>query len=350
MRYDNEKIAEDERFTLIGRRDEANDPLQLFWVGSGVVLNAKLEALTVCIEADWSAQAPWMAMAVDDAPVARFPLRRGVHEYALLADMAPAAAHRIRLTRDTQPMEDDERMLVRIRAIDAEGELLPPVTRKRIEFIGDSLTSGEGLAGPVGAAEWKSVWMSGSLTYAAQACALLDAEGEWVSQSGWGIVTDWENDRRHTLPAIYGQVCALKAAGRKAYDFAAHPVDAVVINLGTNDFNALGQLKPEDRAAREQEIFTSVRAFLSQIRTARPGVPILWTCGMCGDTLNDLLKNAVHAAAQALSDDLTAFCALPACREEELGSLSHPGVLSHRRCAAVIARELRGFAGRAFSD
>ena len=350
MRYDAERIVRDERFILIGRRDEAGDPLRLFWVGSGVVINAKLTSLSVRVEADWSDQVPWMVLALDDAPVARFPLRRGVHEYALLAGMDPAISHRIRLTRDTQPMENDERLIARIREIEIDGELLPPVHRRRIEFIGDSLTSGEGLAGPVGAAEWKTAWMSGAKTYAAQVCAMLDSEGEWISQSGWGIVTDWMNDRRHTLRGIYSDICALIAAGHKPYDFAAHPVDAVVINLGTNDGNAIGLLKPEERVWREQEIVAAVRAFLEQIRAVRPGVPILWTCGMCGDAMNNLLEHAVNAAAQALSDDLIAFCALPACKADELGSLGHPGYLSHRRCAELIAQKLALFINPVIND
>ncbi len=341
MWYDAEGIAADERFMLIGRRDEAGDPLRLFWVGSGVVMNAKLALLSVQVEADWSEQVPWMALAVDDAVVARFPLSRGIHEYTLLAGMDPEAAHRIRLTRDTQPMENDERLITRICGIGLEGELLQAVRRKRIEFIGDSLTSGEGLAGPTGASEWKTVWMSGAGTYAAQACALLDAEGEWISQSGWGIVTDWLNDRRHTLPGIYSEICALNAGGRIPYDFSAHPADAVVINLGTNDANAMGSLNPDERKLREEEVYKAVGAFLKRIRDVRPGIPILWTCGMCGGEMNGLLERAVSTAAQEFADDLITFCALPACSADELGSLGHPGYLSHRRCAALIAQKLK---------
>ena len=341
MRWNAASILNDPYITLTGRRDEVNDPLRLFWVGSGLSLTARLRSLSATIEADWSAHAPWMAVTLDGAPVARFPLQRGLRRYALLTDMDPAVAHRIRVVRDTQPMEGDERMLVRLRAVEMKGEALPTPRLKTIEWIGDSLTSGEGLCGPVTAAEWKTVWMSGAMTCAAQACVLLDAEGEWISQSGWGIVTDWTQDRRHTLPRIYGDICGVLAAGSAPYDFAAHPADAVVINLGTNDANALSQLPPAERPARETEIADGVSAFLRQIRAARPNAPILWVCGMCGDSLNDLLRRAVAEASADMADPLIAFEPLPACAQDELGSLGHPGWRSHQRCAAIVARRLK---------
>lgn len=341
MYWDAEAMIRESRMTLIGRRDERRDPLRLFWVGSGLVLTARIRELAARIEADWDGQAPWMSVSVDGAPVARFALRRGLHTYALLAGMDDTVPHRVRLTRDVQPMENDERLLVRLRGLSLEGELLPNAPAGRLEFVGDSLTSGEGLAGPVGAAEWKTVWMSGAGTYAAQLCAMLGAEGEWVSQSGWGIVTDWANDPAHILPRIYDQVCALQEAGREPYDFSAHPVDAVVINLGTNDGNAMNLLDDTARRRREEETAAAAAAFLKRIRAVRPGIPILWACGMCGDSMNALLERAVSGAAKDMGDPLIAFCPLPACAEEEKGSLGHPGLPSHRRCAAVIADRLR---------
>ena len=341
MLWDEGMILTEQRFRLIGRRDERRDPLRLFWVGSGITMTAKLRDLTARIKAEWSEQSPWMSVMIDGAPVARFPLRRGLHTYAILTGMDPSAAHRVSLTRDIQPMENDERLAVRLRGLEMDGELLEQQPRMLIEFIGDSLTSGEGLAGPKSAAEWKTVWMSGTQTYGAQVCAMLDAEGEWVSQSGWGVVTDWTGERSHTLPAIYDQVCALHEAGREAYGFTAHPVDAVVINLGTNDMSALNALPPEEQPSHEEEIVTTVCGFLRHIRAVRPGVPILWVCGMCGNDLNALLQRAVTEAAWAMADDSIAFLSLPACAPEELGSLGHPGWLSHKRCAELIAAWLK---------
>ena len=73
----------------------------------------------------------------------------------------------------------------------------------------------------------------------------LGAEYRVVSASGWGLVSGWDNDPRCTLAPCYTQVCGLAAGERNAalgaqqpYDFAAWPADAVIVNLGTNDWNA----------------------------------------------------------------------------------------------------------------
>ncbi len=341
MIWNDEAILTESGLRLIGRRDETNDPLRLFWVGSGVSMTARVRELYAVIEADWSDHTPWMSVTVDGAPVARFPLRKGLHTYTLLTGMGAEAVHQVRLTRDTQPMENDEKLLIRLHNLELDGELLSPERRQTIEFIGDSLTSGEGLAGPVSAAEWKTVWMSGARTYATQVCALMNAEGEWISQSGWGIATDWAGDSHHTLPRIYDRICALQQAGDQAYDFAAHPVDAVVVNLGTNDCNALNSTPRDRQPDRENEIVTTARAFLAQLRQLRPDTPILWVCGMCGGGLNALLERAVAEEARALQDGSMVFLPLPACTETEKGSLGHPGEASHRKCAERIALALK---------
>ena len=341
MEWDQETILRDPRFVLLGRRNEQEDPLRFFWPGSGVAVTLQAQEMSAIVEADWGGHSPWMSVLMDGVPVSRFPLRRGIHEYALLTGMEGADAHRISLIRDTQPMEDDERLTVRLCGLKADAEPEESPDRLRIEFVGDSLTSGEGLAGPVGASEWKTVWMSAAYGYAAQVCALLGADGEWVSQSGWGVVTDWNQDRQHVLPSIYGQVCALQSAGRRAYDFAAHPVDAVVVNLGTNDMTALSALVEPERTERAAEFLKAVGNFCRQLRSLRPGTPVLWVCGMCGNGLNGLLECAVRAAAETISDSHMVFMALPSCKQDELGSLGHPGYLSHRRCAELIAKRLK---------
>ena len=340
MEWRTEQIIGDARFLPLGRRDERQDPLRLFWTGSGLAMQSAARRLSARIEADYALYTPWMCVAVDGAPVARFPLRAGAHDYDLLTGMDETVPHRVTLTLDTQPMEDDARLTARILRVTADGELLDVEKRPRIEFIGDSLTTGEGLAGPVGAEEWRTVWMCGAMTYAAQACALLRADGEWVSQSGWGVLSDWTGDRRHTLPAVYSDVCALSPAGRIPYDFAAHPVSAVVVNLGTNDMSALRAQAEADRPGWEADLTAAVKGFCAKITAARPGVPLLWICGMCGTELNALLSCAVSEAAAELSSPV-AFRGLMPCPPEQIGSRQHPGWLSHRDAACAVAEGLK---------
>ena len=181
--------------------------------------------------------------------------------------------------------------------------------------------------------------MPKNLKIAAQASDMLGADGEWVSQSGWGVYSDWNQDRRHTLGAIYPQVCALMPAGRTDYDFAAHPVEAVVVNLGTNDMGALNTTPEAERPARREAIAAAVEAFLVQLAAARPGAPILWICGMCGSGLDALLERAVTDAAKRHGIP-AAFRPVPPCPEDDQGSRQHPGWVSHRAAACIVADHL----------
>ena len=58
-------------------------------------------------------------------------------------------AHTVTVVRDTQPVQEDGELFVHAHRLRTDGELLPlPDRALTIEFIGDSLTSGEGLTGP----------------------------------------------------------------------------------------------------------------------------------------------------------------------------------------------------------
>jgi len=340
MYFTSEDIVRSADFITLGRRGE--DKSEFLWAGSGVAVRLRCRELYADIFADWSVSTPWAAVLIDGAPVARFPLQKGRARYALLTGMDVGVEHEVALVRDTQPIDGEDALTFRLEGLMAdEAELLEPALRPVIEFIGDSLTTGEGLTGPKPAEEWKTVYLAASLTYAQTAVRLLDARGEWVSLSGWGVYTDWEGNTAHTLGSVYDSVCPLIKRGRMSYDFAEHPVDAVVINLGTNDAGALSKLREEDRPARLADIHKAAVALLWQIRKQRPAAPILWIYGMCGDVLGATLADAVREAAQELSGPPIEYLPLPACPEEELGSRQHPGPVNHFHTAQLAAEALR---------
>ena len=94
-------------FLRMGRRDPGEAACALWWSGSG--LRARLDCTRLEVEAEVAGgeQMPWLAVAVDGAPVARFPLMAGRHRYALLAGMERGHTHEVALTRDTQPCDSD---------------------------------------------------------------------------------------------------------------------------------------------------------------------------------------------------------------------------------------------------
>ena len=228
-------------FLQLGRHKNNEEDCQLWWSGSGVRLHAACTFLTVEAESFCTEHAVWLGVLADGASIARFPLLPGRRSYPLLAGMDISVPHEITILRDTQPA-GDEPLPVTLHCLETDGTLESVSPRTRlIEFIGDSLTTGEGCTGPRGAEEWRTAWMCSMCTYAAYTAEALDADKRQISVSGWGAWRSWDNDPAHRLGAVYERLCALIPAGDIPYDFNERKADAVVINLGTNDATALRQ-------------------------------------------------------------------------------------------------------------
>lgn len=332
-------VQKDSKVKAVGRFPKGEKGL-LCWTGSALVIQAKLREWSAMIEADWTDQSPYMGVLVDGAPVARFALCRGKKRYMLLTGMDEMAEHELTLFRDTQPMSGDEQLSVRVSEMDVTGWIYPVQEKPAIEVIGDSLTTGEGTVGPRNGMEWRSVWLSGMNSWVQTLCRALDARGEWVSQSGWGIYTSWDQQKECVLSRIYESAAAHSRWSSERHDFEAHPVKAVVINLGTNDSNALNGLKEEEKPGHLTHIHEAACAFLRQIHQCRPGTPVLFTYGMCEHQLTDCLRSAVEEDAKTASS-LTMFMELPVCPDEELGSRGHPGAEFQRKCGQMIAEKIR---------
>ena len=332
-------VRNDRNVLAVGRYPEGEKGL-LCWTGSALVIRGRLREWSAEIEADWQVNSPYMGVLVDGAPVARFALGRGKHDYTLLTGLDETVEHEFTLFRDTQPMGGEEKLLVRVTGMTVDGDLLSPKEKPVIEVIGDSLTTGEGTVGPRSGQEWRSVWLCGMNTWAQAMCQALDARGEWVSQSGWGLYTGWDNNPDTVLSAIYESAAAHSPYADLRHDFAAHPVRAVVVNLGTNDWNALKDKTGSAQAAHRQRVEEAALSLLAQIHRCRPGTPVLLIYGMCTHELADCLRAAAEKDAEAFSS-LTAFLELPECTDQELGSRGHPGAAFQRRCGLLAAEKLR---------
>ena len=336
-----QEIRQAEHVRLLGRFDPQQPVFPMFFTGSGVEMRIRCTTLEMEIEAGYALQCPWLGVMVDGAPVARMALRRGRHLYTLLAGMDETVAHTVTVVRDTQPVPEDEALFVTAHRIRTDGELLPlPNRALTIELIGDSLTSGEGLTGPRSAMQWRTIWLSGMESWAMDVCRMLDAQGRWFSQSGWGVYWGWDGNREHRVPRIYDAVCAVERGGDAPYDFPGNPVDAVIINLGTNDASALSRTQGAQREEAAAAIRAAAVDFLRQVRSRNPGAYILWAYGMCGGDIAPLLRGAVRERQRA-GDHRIGYVQLPACPEKGLGSRAHPGRDNHRSAALAVVRRLK---------
>ncbi len=325
-----------ESLLRLGRRDENEETCSLWWQGDGVRFLFGGTWLRAEIEAPEGDQAAWMAVLAEDVLIARFPLQPGKHLYPILEGMEAAAPHEITLIRDTQPVLDKEP--VRLHCLETDGSLSAAEPRKRlIEFLGDSLTVGEGAVGPESARDWRMAWMSQALAFPTFSAGLLQADKRVIAVSGWGASCGWDGDPASRIGLIYERLCARIASGDRPYAFREREADAVVINLGTNDAGALRLA--QDPAAHRERFERNARELIALVRSRQPGAHILWAYGLCGDELAPEIRRAVDAI-RASGDGRVSFLPLSGSGGDT-GALLHPGRKAHERAAEEIARALR---------
>jgi lysophospholipase L1-like esterase len=123
--------------------------------------------------------------------------------------------------------------------ITTDGTLGPdtPVPSRKIEIIGDSITSAYGIGAPLPCTNTASLEII-SESYSVLTATALSAAYSIISWSGIGVIRNYASGQTDTSPIMperYTKYGANDASG--SYDFPASAApDAVVINLGTNDF------------------------------------------------------------------------------------------------------------------
>lgn len=353
-------------YKVHGRTDLTQFPLPLFWNGSAIEVNVTGTEFWIDIDVDFDNYEPWVGSAIDGAVMSRQMLMPGSYSLCLFRGMTPEVSKNVRFFRELQAMSEDDACHVLIRGFQSDGEFLPvPDKHLKLEFIGDSITSGEGTYGAIGDQPWIAMFMSSSKNYATMTAHALDAEYRLISQGGWGVLCGWDNDPRHNIPSCYEKICGLaggvtneKLGAGKPNPFAEWQPDAIIVNLGTNDCSAFSQ--PAFTVPETGEVFKqqtnedgsfcaesvarfekAVIDFLYMLRRNNPSSYIVWVYGMLGYDLTLPITEAVNAFRKNTGDTKTFFLQLPNTTDETVGSRLHPGVKSHERSAKVLTEYLQ---------
>ncbi|KAA8753894.1 SGNH/GDSL hydrolase family protein [Paenibacillus sp. UASWS1643] len=353
-----------------GRTTEERSPLTLFWTGSAVELNVRGSELWVEVESQYDMYESWISILINGVPVSRQMLTAGRYWVCIFRGMNTNVVKNVRIVKDVQAMSGDPGCALQIHAVKSDGAFLPVQEKPyKIEFIGDSITSGEGAIGAKAEEDWIPMWFSAIHNYTSMTAEALNAEYRVISQSGWGVLTSWDNNPKGNIPEYYEQVCGLLTGERNEalgagdqHNFGSWQPDAVVVNLGSNDGGAFqspewkdpdtgkvykqrlnedGTYHEEDLAAFEK----AVEQFLFKLRKNNPAAHLVWAYGMLGFPMMPAIYRAVDAYAKETGDRKVSIIQLPDTTEETVGARTHPGELSHRRTAEVLAEYVRGMIG-----
>ncbi len=345
---------------LSGRFDAAQEGFPMMWSGANAEMLARASILEIEILCDYTTYRPYLSFEVDGLKSQTFSPLKGTHFYTVFLNMDKGKAHNVRVTLETQAFAADPASYVEIRRVRTDGEFLPlPAKKLRLEFIGDSITSGEGMRGPHDFNEWVPMMFSSTDNYTRWTADKLNAQYQVVSQSGWGFFCSWDNNPRRNIPDIYPYICypcMIDAAcvpvcgGEKPYDFSFDP-DAVIVNLGSNDMNAVhhpSRVDPvtgEEFKLRETDgsiLEDAAYRFIRMIHEKNPRALIVWAFGVAGTGIAEAPLRA--AVSRARKDGIRAdYLPLPDCGRirRGIGSRFHPGPGAHKRMAEIIAKHLK---------
>ena len=237
---------------------------------------------------------------------------------------------------------------VGIRAIQVESDSPTPVRPtngkgKSVAFVGDSITCGYGVEAKGSDEPFRTTTENFMKSYAYLAAQELGYDYETVCYSGYGIISGWtakgERETDMLVPPVYDLVTK---GSEQRWDFAAHPRDVVVVNLGTNDTTYIGTDE-----ARMAEFTAAYTEFLGRIRELNPGSLIVCTVGAMedGESVYPAIEQAVSDHASRTGDTRT-HCYLSApinVKEDGCGAGEHPSEVSQRKAAKELVEAIRKF-------
>ena len=365
------KLTEIPHLRVLGRTNGSLTPLTLFWNASGLELNVKGSECWIDVEADFDTFEPWVDVLINHARTQRLMLTPGHHRLCLFRGLEPGLVRNVMILRDTQPMGSDRKMLLQITGVETDGTFEPLQDyAMKIEFLGDSITTGEGMCGAYLDMDWSGQCMDCVNNYTFYTAQALNAEYRVFSQCGWGVNCSWDNDPNQTIPRYYETLCGFldrdsyaACGAQDRWNFASWQPDVVVVNLGTNDQGAFGTppyvdpatgkqykmhrneyglFEPADRKLFEKDVL----AFLHMLRRDNPGAYLIWAYGMLGgtdsaSTLYPEISDAVAQFAAETGDRRVEALELANTAPGEYGSRMHPGEPAHRHAAEILVKRIR---------
>jgi hypothetical protein len=219
-----------------------------------------------------------------------------------LADNLTKGYHTVEVLRSSTPGYAE----TQINRVAYTGQLEKPAYRDlQIEFIGDSITGGEGNWDDTTSKNTYSVKYCNSYeTYAAKTARALNAEINVLATCGWRV--------DHAVSGFSG---------------FGNP-DIVVINLGTNVYGL-----------SDDQVTANMHTLLQKVRQAYGAdTYIVWAYGMMSVNKLALLKGEITELAK--QDKKLLFCDMTSVQDQK-GTQSHPSAAGHTAAATLLTKFLK---------
>jgi lysophospholipase L1-like esterase len=324
----------DPNIVLIGRFDlRDNGGPRCAWSGSRIRVKFSGSAANVLLK---DAGANCVQVLIDGKPTSVLTMKPDQTVYEAATGLSDGE-HSLELFKRTEAFGSTIQLLGF--QLEAGKKLLPaePAATRRIEIIGDSITCGYGNESANQNEHFTPATENNYLAYGPVAARAVKADCVQIAWSGKKLAPD------NSIVELYD--LALPVDKFSVWDFSKWVPDAVVINLGTNDF---GRGNPDEKMWT-----TAYQDFIKHIRKNYPKAHIFLAVGsMMSDfwpkdqkaltTVKNYLNAIIDAESKAGDKNIHFLEFTPQDGNADgLGGDWHPSVKTHQKMADKLVEALK---------
>ncbi|KAL2816095.1 SGNH hydrolase-type esterase domain-containing protein [Aspergillus granulosus] len=324
---------------------------ELTWPGTGVAFTFRGSSAVIHL-AQVSGTNSVELTIDDDEPIV---ISNVVGSSISIPNGLPYATHTVQLRKRSEYLFGT----ITLGNITTDGELLDyTAPARKIEVIGDSITVGYGLDGTNPCTNTAAL-ENNPKTYAALAAKALAADYSVIAWSGKGLVRNIATgapDTSPVMPELYTRYGANDADGSYPFTSTDWTPNAVVITLGTNDFNYLAydaSGQPYNaRLPMDPETYTAGMVnFVESIQAHFPNAHFFL---LASTMLSDTWPTAADAQHTTLTSALKAAVAQIGANAHfvdwptqgaDVGCDYHPNAATHATQGEVLASVIRAVLG-----
>lgn len=273
-------------------------------------------------------------VVLDGKPLSVLKPKQGTHTYDIARDLL-AGEHKLEIFRRTESALGVAQFGGFQMA--AGGKLLAfEPAKRRLEVIGDSISCGYGNEARSASEPFSADTENAYNTYGAIAARALNADYVSVCWTGMKVLGDAGFDK------LYAATSSKDL--KDGSDFSTTQPQAMVINLGTNDFN---NANPDEKlwADNYKALITRIRSLFPQAIIYLSTSPMLtdyWPVGQkARSTHSRYVRNIVRDLNQA-GDNKIAFINFAAQKEADgIGGDWHPSAKTHQIMADTLVESIK---------
>ena len=334
--------ALDEHFLYIGRVSKTNGN-DVRFTYPGVTIEARFTGTSVAMLV--KPNSGYFMVELDESDPFKIKVSE-LDSLVVIADSLTDKEHKLRIVYAQEGYE--QMPAFRGLQIDANAKILDaqPISDRKIEFIGNSITCGYGVEADSATAHFSYDTENHYYTYAAITARTLKAQELVVSRSGIGIYKNYggpiEGSAGFTMPDKYELTLFTDAAVTDTMERWNHNLfipNVVCVNLGTNDTS----LDTYDTSLMK----TAYTNFVKHLRQIYPNAKIVLLTGsmMSGKALTDCKQVLDHVITDLADTALYRFDFTPQNGSLGYGADYHPSKQQHQLMADELIPFIREITG-----